>query len=339
MVELIKPDQKKWSDFITQTNGYDFYHTAEYHSLEGNDEPLLFLTSTADGFVALPIIIRKIKGTKYFDCTSVYGYCGPITNIKEESTKLPIIHEFTKSLKEFFVERNIVSAFSRLHPLIDNDKFLMQMGTVVNLNKTVAIDLRLSPEEQRKQYRKSNKSEINQLRRKGFEVKEAQSAQEIDEFIEIYHQTMNRVSASNMYYFDRNYFSTFLQSKDFNSKLLLAYKDGKVAAGAIFTITDRIMQYHLAGTDENYMRETPMKLVIDEARFIGNGLNLDFLHLGGGVGGNLDDSLFRFKSGFSDQQFQFRVWQYIVDEKIYNELVMAKEDPSINSNYFPLYRA
>ncbi len=94
------------------------------------------------------------------------------------------------------------------------------------------------------------------------------------------------------------------------------------------------MQYHLAGTSEEFIRETPMKLILDEARLIGNETSAISLHLGGGVGGSDDDSLFKFKSGFSKDFKQFSVWKYIVDEKVYDELSSNITD----TNYFPKYR-
>src|SRR5690606_6458067 len=106
----------------------------------------------------------------------------------------------------------------------------------------------LSPEEQRRQYRKSNKSEINQLKRKGFYVERASTKVEIDQFIDLYYDTMDRVNADKSYYFDRNYFYQFLDNNHFNKFLLLAKCEDNVVAGAIFTYTDKIMEYHLAGT-------------------------------------------------------------------------------------------
>ena len=89
-------------------------------------------------------------------------------------------------LISFDEENKIISVFSRLHPLINNNDFFLNFGTIENINKTVYVDLRLTLEEQKKQYRKSNKSELNQLRRKNYVVEEAQSEDEINEFISIY---------------------------------------------------------------------------------------------------------------------------------------------------------
>ena len=333
--EIIENNSEKWSKLIKQAVIYDFHHTGYFHKIDTNFISKLLLFCENDNFIALPIVIRPINGTEYFDITSVYGYAGPVYNFKENYDASKLVAFFRKSFVDFCKEQNIISVFSRLHPLIEQINIIGNLGEIVDLNKTVSINLALSAEEQRKDYRKSLKSELNQLRRKEIEVKEAATKAEIDAFIAIYYETMDRVEATKNYYFSKEYFYEFMNNSDFEAKLLIAVKDDKVIAGAIFTLTDKIMQYHLAGTTEEYIRETPMKLILDEARLYGNETTAENLHLGGGVGGHDDDSLFRFKSGFSKNFKQFSVWKFIVDHEIYDELSKDKEV----SGFFPLYRS
>src|SRR5690606_2392049 len=328
-------DNSKWSEIIKQADVYDFHHTAYFHKIDTEFPSKLLYFSDAENFIALPIIIRPIEGTEYFDITSVYGYAGPVYRFDKDYEEKELVAFFQSSFRLFCKEQNIVSVFSRLHPLIEQKNILPELGNIVDLNKTVSIDLTLSADEQRKVFRKSLKSELNQLRRKEIEVKEAIRKEEIDQFIAIYYETMDRVNATPNYYFSKEYFYEFLNNTDFNSKLIVAVKDKKVIAGAIFKLTDKIMQYHLAGTTEEFIKETPMKLILDEARLLGNETSAESLHLGGGVGGHDDDSLFRFKSGFSKNFKQFSVWKFIVDQEIYDELSETKE----KSNFFPLYRS
>lgn len=334
-------EDKHWQKLISQCKQYDFYHTSCYHSLEKDGKPLLFTGQLNEGFIALPLILRKVEDTSFWDLTSCYGYCGPVSNMDFREVPSELLMYFREELIEWFKEKNIISVFSRLHPVITGDVLFENFGIIREVNQTVAINLELTPEEQRRQYRKSNKSEINQLRgKKGYIVKEAKDREEILEFISIYYETMDRVKAPKNYYFDEAYFFYFLNNPCFSSKLLLALKDEEVTAGAIFTITKQIMQYHLAGTKEAYIRETPMKLILDEARLEGNKLGLKYLHLGGGVGGSDEDSLFHFKAGFSKERFVYRTWQYVVDKEKYEEVCKAKiDEEDFHSTYFPLYRA
>jgi hypothetical protein len=338
---VIAKENRAWDDIISKCDAHDFYHTRSYHALEsreGQDKAVLFVCNEADDFIAMPLLIRKIPGNVYYDCTSVYGYVGPVSNLSTELIQESLVNGFQKSLEEFFRKENIIAAFSRLHPLIASQSVFNNFGSIRAINKTVAIDMQLTQEEQWKDFRKSNKSEINQLRKKkGYTVKEVETEEELAVFVAIYNETMQRVNAGDYYCFELDYFKQLLNSPDYNATILIAIKEGEIAAGAVFTVTHTFMQYHLAGTGAAYSYDTPMKLILDEARLKAKALQLDFLHLGGGVGGSDEDSLFRFKSGFSKRYFQFGTWQYIANPEAYKELVSS--NGVTESEFFPLYRA
>ena len=335
---VLEVTDDRWSEFIEKSNKYDFYHTQSYHLLEKENRPVLLVVDFEKHFIALPLIIRQIPNTDCYDCTSSYGYSGPISSVGfDKISDLDLLH-FQKELDLFFVKNMIISVFCRLHPLLLNDTVFDNYGVVKSINQTVVIDIRLTPVEQTRQYRKSCKSELNQLRKKEYNVVEAKTLKQVKIFSDIYHETMRRISAPENYYFDSKYFNFFVNNKHFTTKILLVKLGDEYCAGAIFTISKGIMQYHLAGTSEKYITDAPMKLILDEARSIACTLNLECLHLGGGVNGSDTDSLFRFKAGFSHYRCMYKVWQKIVDLKRYEELV-AEKGVNTNSNFFPLYRS
>src|SRR5687768_11932887 len=128
-----------WPVIITQSHQYDFYHTQSYHSLEKGGDPLLFVARFGADFLALPLILRKISQTDYKDCTSAYGYCGPVSNLDFKDVRPEMFVYFRTELNRYFKEQNIVTAFSRLHPIIIGDELFSNFGTIRNINKTVAI--------------------------------------------------------------------------------------------------------------------------------------------------------------------------------------------------------
>lgn len=333
--EAIGIDDPKWREIIKRADTFDFHHTAYFHKIDTDFPAQLLYFHKDQDFIALPVVIRPVENTPYYDITSVYGYAGPVFHFSNEEIKDNLIEFFKTSFTNYCKENKIISVFARLHPLISQRDILEGLGNIADLNKTVSIDLTLHPEEQRREYRKSLKSELNQLRKKEIFIESTTNPSCINDFIDIYYETMDRVNASENYYFSKEYFYEFLNNDDFEAELLVAKKDHKVIAGAIFTFTDKIMQYHLAGTTEEFIKDTPMKLILDHARIIGNEASAKDLHLGGGVGGSDDDSLFKFKSGFSKNFKQFSVWKYIVDTEIYDELSREK----IASDFFPLYRS
>ncbi|MCL1934456.1 MAG: GNAT family N-acetyltransferase [Candidatus Azobacteroides sp.] len=336
MFKILSLDQKdRWNAIVRSMNRYDFYHLAEYHLLAHSGQSLLLYFSSGKTSLALPVILRPVEGTEYNDFTSVYGYAGPLSD-RENPDEQAII-DFQNELLHFFDHHKIVSGFSRLHPLLDNQEFLLSgLGKVVETGRTVGIDLSLPEPEQKRQYAHSVKNHINRLKRKNVVVKKAQTHEAVDSFVDIYRENMKRVNASGMYYFSNDYFYRFLE--ELPSALFVAYHEEKAISGSLVTTCNGIVQPHLSATLDDYLRWSPLKLVWDCVRKDAVERNEKWLHLGGGVGG-ADDTLFQFKAQFSDLQFSFKTWRYIHNEEAYAQLVSEKYANQIpDSSYFPLYR-
>lgn len=336
MLEIIPIDlREQWNEAVRSIPEYDFYCLAEYHSLDNSGIPLLLKYSDESSTILFPVILRDIEGTEYKDITSVYGYAGPISS---NTRSLESISNFQQELLTFFDANNVVAAFSRLNPLLNAQREVLSgLGEIKDENLTVLIDLSLSEQEQRRQYTHSLKYAINKLNNKGFLIKKSNlDDEEIDAFINIYYETMDRVSASKSYYFTKDYFCRFL--KEIDADLLLMYDEDKVIAGTIFTRCCQFVQVHLAATKSEYICLSPMKMLWDEVRKIGHREGFQFVHLGGGYGGK-DDTLFNFKSHFSKRTLQFQTWRYVHNEKVYDMLTKDIDALSLSaSSFFPKYR-
>lgn len=331
-------DKQGWDHTIKKCLFYDIYHTYFYHSLESSFPSILLVSEFDDELIVFPFKIRNIEDTGYFDLTSVYGYCGPISNKIFKELSEEHFTFFHKEFSEFCKQNSIVSVFSRLHPLCDYHTFFNDFGEFADINKTVVIELEQSTQDQLKQYRKSTKHEIRYLREMEYSIIETKDPKDIDNFIEMYYKTMEKVRAFDRYYYDRDYFHGFLNNDDYEVILLMAEKNGQYVAGGIFTVVGNIMQYHLATTAQENIKDAPMKLILDEARVIAKNKNLQFLHLGGGFAGKDNDNLYLFKSGFSKKRLQFSVWKHITNMEQYNKLVAYMNIWKSVNNFFPLYR-
>lgn len=345
-------EAKRWSEVIQRCVAYDVYHLPEYHQLaegQNNVQAILFVYENKSMVIVMPLLLRSldgidgIEGTGYFDATSVYGYPGPVTNMPDISEE--IAGDFSHSLCSYLESKGIVSAFSRLHPLIDQDSLLASTGDVLDIGPTVAIDLRLPAAEQEQQYRGGHRYDIDKARKNGVVCVHDTNWDHLDAFIDIYYETMHRVDADDYYFFDRTYFTRLLDLLQEHLHLFVAVKDGKVLSGSLFTICNSIIQYHLSGTESEYLDLAPSKLILDEVRMWGSKVGALFFHLGGGVGSK-EDGVFRFKAGFSKQTYQFKIWQAIINQSAYQELAEQKQLWNkqhgleiIDENYFPAYRA
>ena len=340
MIELIT-DKKRWNIVLNDIEYYDFYHTWDYHMLSKTEEevPILVHYNINGKSIAIPLFIRKIHNSDFYDATSAYGYPGPITNFKCGDLDLGV---FVQVLQKLLFESRIISVFSRLNPFIPcQEEFCKPLGEISTLGKIVFIDLTLSSEEQWGNYHKRLRTYINKARRT-YTIKRLETSDEINTFVQLYYENMKRVNADKKYFFSEAYFYDLFRSKDFDTHTLLAVDKASntIAGGAIFIKKNNLIQYHLSGVKNEFLSLNPIKLLIDEMRILGTFHKYQYLNLGGGVG-NKEDSLFHFKSGFSSKCKDFKVWKYIVNESIYMDLVNKKLDSSLldpTVNYFPLYR-
>ncbi|MEZ2415481.1 GNAT family N-acetyltransferase [Muriicola sp. E247] len=340
MIEVIR-EKDTWNELVNSCQYSDSYHTYDYHhaTLVEGEEPILIHYTEKGNSILLPLLIRDIEFSKYKDATSVYGYGGPIASEAFEYFDLKL---FQKELRACFIELNLLTVFLRLNPFIPSqDIFLHQLGVIETIGNILFIDVKESIDEQIKGYHRRLRTYVNTFRNI-YLVKKASTPSEIESFIEAYYQTMNRVNAKKEYFFSKTYFNELIKSSQFETEVLLAIcrKTDEVAGGAMFLKKEGIIQYHLSGTNNSFLNSNPLKLLIDEMRIIGTQENYNFFNLGGGVGAK-EDSLFYFKSGFSNHTLPFKVWKYIINQKKYDELVSQRNviaNSKYNSSFFPSYR-
>jgi pyridoxal phosphate-dependent aminotransferase EpsN len=340
--------QEEWIEVLSRVVQYDFYHLPQYHRVE--EQRLgalaqLFTYHEGDYLIALPLLLRSAEEMQsgWKDATSVYGYGGPVAS--HQSIPEPVVRNFQGALKEMLLERRVIATFSRLHPLIAQHDLLAGLGECRATGQTISIDLTLPLEKQRAQYRESCKRRINRHRREGtVTCLHDQEKRYWSEFVNIYKETMRRVNAAQMYFFGDDYFCELTRELGPALQLFVAVVGGQVAAAGLFTICDGIVQHHLSGTRDEYMKFSPSTLMIDTVRLWGNEIGARVFHLGGGVGSK-EDPLFHHKAGFSDRRHNFTTWQCILVPEIYRELCEQRARMNelqglqhTSREYFPAYR-
>ncbi|MBA6151382.1 GNAT family N-acetyltransferase [Gelidibacter maritimus] len=343
MIEAIK-EKEKWSQQLANVDESDFYFTYDYHhiSKKNNELPMLIKYNFGNTVLLLPLLLRPIENTHYFDAVSVYGYAGIIAvHLDDQFNK----EHFQKELTEFFKNLKIVSVFSRLHPYLEYQESLLDgLGSVTTLGPVVYIDLKESLTSQRKQFNRRTKTYLN-TSRKTCTVIESTLKSDLNAFIKLYIRTMNRVNADDQYFFNDEYFHRLMASNDFNARLLLnIHNDSKtIHGGVLFIEKGPFVQYHLSALNEDYHDPSCIKLIIDEMRIKSTNAGFNFLNLGGGRGSK-KDSLFAFKRNFSKKFKNFKVWKYVVDEHVYDALLKERlqhsvTEDAIDPEFFPAYRS
>jgi hypothetical protein len=333
-------DPGEWRNCLKEFNIYDFYHTYDYHQLSKKaDEKAVLIQYKNNGTtIAMPLLLRAIPNTNFYDATSVYGYAGPLTN--NPTADLDNSY-FKEALAAYCEQHKIISIFSRLNPYIPRQEMVLRnMGHIETLGNVVNMDIKQTLEISRSNYSKSTKSRVNKARKQCY-TKFAETEEEICAFVDIYHENMNRLEAGSEYYFDYNYFLEFFKSKDFETDIILVHHNEthEAIAGSMFVKTNGIVQFHLSGTKNDFLHIAPARVFLDEMRILATEQKQHYFNLGGGLGGN-EDSLFEFKSSFSKDFKPFKLWKFIVDQKAYDQLCRSLDALKLeqNPNFFPLYR-
>lgn len=354
----LKPIQTMCSGFVDSSDDqwqkvkkadeHDFYHLPEYAELDAK-----LIQGTAKCWVAetehcqiwIPLVERKIpenitKGKDYRDITSPYGYPGILFS------ELLSPFEFNKMIQRYqedAAENNYITSFLRMNPI--SNPFTWQQTELIQQvyhGYTITIPLDRDIDSIRKNYSANHRKNIKKLRRKGFKFW-LDEADHYDDFVTIYEQTMNRLNASEYYYFSKWYFDRLFEMVGNRIHLAtVTAPGGDVAAGGIITDFNGVMQSHLTATKTDYLKEAPSKLMFDGIVHWAAGTHRKYFHLGGGLNSK-EDSLYRFKKGFSSIKNQFSTLRIIHDKQRYNNLnyIALQENGQqkfADPHYFPLYR-
>lgn len=352
--QVISLSDSVWINILQELR-HDIYHLPEYLDVEARKTtaiPEAILIFEEDKLFCLPYLLRScdnlfdegIANQEVFDVVSPNGYPGILLNDAAASTP-----EFLKSaiaqLINLLQARNVCSAFLRLHPILNHGFHEVLSSQLCEVSgETVSIDLMLSETEMWHQTRSEHRNHINRCKRAGFTAKIVPFKEYIDEFILIYNQTMDRVDAKQYFYFEREYF-TILANLNEKIHLCIVELDAQIACAGIFTECCEIVQYHLGGTKNEFLKQAPSKLMFDYVRLWAKERGNKVLHLGGGVG-SAKDSLYHFKAGFSKQRHPYLTMRLITDKEKYHSLVelrakSLKTQPEVllDAKFFPAYRS
>jgi hypothetical protein len=357
-IDILDVESSKYSEILKGIN-HDIYHLPLYILTEARRieaQSSAILISKGSKYFLLPYLLRRcpeeilnlepqILNKDCYDVVSPYGYPGILLN-DEAQADFNFLKEAIKMLATTFRSHQICSAFIRLHPILNVEIKEGFDGTeIVKNGTTVAINLTLSDDEQRGQIKAGRRTRINQCRKRNFFVKISPfSSEHISIFMDIYKDTMDRLSASQSYYFDRSYYESLVQLYPNVFICLIEFEQRPVCAG-LFTECCGTVQYHLSGTMIHALYLTPSTLMVDEMRRWATSRGNKVFHLGGGLGGQ-QDGLFEFKSSFSKQIYDFSTLRLITDSKVYKNLVEIRAqqlnvdpDALLSSSFFPAYRA
>lgn len=339
MYEILDVNDKMWDEYFKKLPEklQDIYYTSDYYRLyeeNGDGKARLFVYKDGINIGMYPFLINEIDyddNEKYYDIQSAYGYGGPIINNKDEA----FLNKFENAFLQFCNQSNIIAEFVRFHPLIKNEGIFKNDIIKLHNRNTVYLDLnkgikRIWDED----IKSKNRNMIRKAKKNGLVVEESK---DYKKFKEIYLKTMTNVGAQEYYYFNTYYYDNM--SKSENCILLNVKMDKEIIASAIFMHYGDYFHYHLSGSVKEYCKFAPNNLLIWEAVKLACSREKKVFHLGGGLTDGLGDSLFKFKSSFSNMIGDFYIGKRIHNKKVYEKLISEWEKKNNRkSNLFLQYR-
>ena len=339
IVEWLSTSDPRWEALLDQIP-HDIYHLPQYLKVSAryeDAEPVAFLACEGSCFCLIPLLIRRLPDrfaapSDWRDVKSPYGYAAPLFR-GDPCWIGKVIDAFIGECQS----RNIVSAFLSMHPVLEGPLTIAGQNPAVKHGETVYVDLSLTEGTLWAQRRERLRSYISKLQRTGFQT-QFDDWSAYSDFVSVYRQTMARLNANPFYCFPAEYFCDLRvalgQRLHFCS---VVDARGEFASGALLTESQGIVQYHLSGTADRFILNSPSKLMLHEITLWAKREGHRILHLGGGLGARAD-SLFYFKTGFSPLRSDFMAYHLVCDERKYESLCLKAAAFALTEEYFPKYR-
>lgn len=348
-------EEKEWKSKVESFEKYDIYYSPNYvkaFQLHGDGEPLLiYYENKKDDFKAMNVVMKrdisedenlkdKVDNNTYFDLSTPYGYGGLLIEGNKNIDKN--IFNFKEQYINYCINNNIVSEFVRFHPLNKNNESAESIYNVVDLSKTVSIDL-TTPDEIWDNLVGKNRNVIRKAVKSDVKVYWGRDLRLLDDFISLYNETMDRDKADEYYYFGEEYYKSVLEDLKYDMLFFYAVVDNEIASIAMILLGEDYMHYHLSASNKNYYKIAANNYLLYEAAAWGAENGFKKFHLGGGVGSS-KDSLFKFKKSFSkkDTETTFFIGKRVFIKELYEEFVnlsrTSLNHPEDNNDFFPLYR-
>lgn len=343
MIRILGMSQREeWDKIVLSITNHDVYYLSGYvraFEIHGDGDPHL-LYYEENGLRAIYVYMKRktaIKGV--FDSVTPYGYGGVLF---EGDTSLEKRQAFWKAYVEKMLEEHIVDNFVRYHPVLVNAVLMKDISNVIDLGKTIAIDL-CSEDVIWSNIVSKNRNMIRKAEKNGVEIKHGHDYELFKDFIRIYNGTMEKDHAEDYYFFGVDFYRSIHEDLKDHYEMFYAVYQGQIIAMSIMLFANQQMHYHLSGSLMEYRNLAPSNLLLYKAALWGCEQGYKTFHLGGGVGSG-EDNLYKFKAAFNrNSDYQFSIGKQIFDHEKYNQLIEERASRDIHfnreSNYFPVYRA
>jgi len=340
-------DRQKWRSICQSFKEIDIFYYPEYVYLferKGDGKAHCFVYYDGEnGIVIYPFLRRRINELPIFndisddltDIISPYGYSGYLRNISAVN-----MSNFINAFHNYCLQNNIVSEFIRFHPILNNFSYCSDNINIREWNQTVVVDLSLSMDDIWQNISPSCRNKIKKAQKNHVEIIHDRNFDHLDDFCNLYTDTMKRLQAEEYYFFSKSWFKELIKLLPHNSALFHGVYNSSIIMSGIYIFDRDFIHYFLSGSIYETRHMGANNLLLYEVSIWAKPRGFKYLHLGGGY--QQDDSLYRFKASFSRLKTPFYIGNVIHDHDCYHYLARRRESAASKeskySQFFPAYR-
>jgi hypothetical protein len=342
--------RQKWLEMWNAWPGREVFAHPEYVKLLAGpgDCVVCAAMGTRDGGgILFPLILRPLcaelwakSAGNIFDAVSPYGYGGAFAwRCNDEDAK-----QFWTHWNRWITEKQIVASFARLS--LFPDQILAFPGNIEFKQSNVVRSLDLDEDALWRDYAHKVRKNVKRALQEGVQIEYDDCGARINEFVRIYHETMDRKSALSGYYFPESFFREMIAKLSGSFAFFHAIKSGVLVSTELVLLSEFHMYSFLGGTVAEAFRFRPNDLIKHSIINWGRRNGRKSFVLGGGYEGL--DGIYRYKLSFAPGgDVAFYVGTQIHDASLYEQLVRAREEWELlqgnawnpTPGYFPKYRA
>ena len=309
----------RWNEYLDKFDDShkDIYFYEEYVKLyeTGVDKAFCAVCYEGDSILLMPFIRKDIDG--YYDFETAYGYGGVLSNVDDEEW----INNAIIVMGDMLKNEKYICGFIRFHCLINNLESCQKHFPVFFDRNTVTINTEQAEEQiWSSQISSKNRNMIRKAEKNGLIYKAEYDFESIEEFINLYNETMSRLDAEGFYFFDKNYYNNLVENLKGRAFLGTVRKDGKLICAAIFMYSKLYGHYHLEGSDHAFSSFGANNFLLWKTSVELHNLGVKQFHLGGGSNCHPDNSLLKFKKSFSKNMCDYYIGKWIFNENKYQEI-------------------
>ena len=306
---ILKPDSPEWRIFFESlpADQQDVFYSPGFarlfqDTLNREDEVLCAAMDTEDGALLYPFVRRNLgrltgspRFSGLFDMTSLYGR-GGIVGSPAALQAAPAFHD---GLAAYCRENAVVCSFDRFHPVLANEAYAPPATKIMEVGGFVVVDLRPGMEAVENGFKYSVRKDLRKAERNGVTCFAEPSIAHLEDFLEIYYQTMSRNEASQFYYFPEEFFVALGESLAGQFHFFYAVSEGSIVSCELVLHHGKYCHSFLGGTKRESLPLCANPLLKREILSFCRRLGCEYFLLGGGHAP--DDGIFNYKKAYAPE--------------------------------------